>query len=157
MLTSQDFKNIEKQASKIYSGLELEIIQEIAERIANVGYANTVVYNNTAILQEMGVLYEDVISSVAKYNETSVSQIKKIFDEAITNLVRAFVDEEEYNDFMESKQEPITDIGSLIESIYIKEKIVYIKDSDLLGFDSSSPPAFQFNIHKLKQYNLFYH
>ena len=36
----------------------------------------------------------------------------------------------------------------------IKEKIVYIKDSDLLGFDSSSPPAFQFNIHKLKQYNL---
>ena len=50
---------------------------------------------------------------------------KKIFDEAITNLVRAFVDEEEYNDFMESKQEPITDTGSLIESIYIKEKIVY--------------------------------
>ena len=36
----------------------------------------------------------------------------------------------------------------------IKEKIQYIKDSDLLGFDSSSPPAFQFNIHKLKQYNL---
>ena len=36
----------------------------------------------------------------------------------------------------------------------IKEKIVYIKDNDLLGFDSSSPPAFQFNIHKLKQYNL---
>ena len=36
----------------------------------------------------------------------------------------------------------------------IKEKIVYIKDSDLLGFDSSSPPAFQFNIPKLKQYNL---
>lgn len=82
MLTSQDFKNIEKQASKIYSGLELEIIQEIAERIANVGYANTVVYNNTVILQEMGVLYEDVMSSVAKYNETSVSQIRKIFDEA---------------------------------------------------------------------------
>ena len=36
----------------------------------------------------------------------------------------------------------------------IKDKIEYIQDSTLLGFDSSSPPAFQFNLHKLKQYNL---
>ena len=36
----------------------------------------------------------------------------------------------------------------------ISDKIVYIKDSDLLGFDSSSPPAFQFNLHKLKEHNL---
>ena len=36
----------------------------------------------------------------------------------------------------------------------IKEKIVFIKDSALLGFDSSSPPAFQFNLHFLKKYNL---
>lgn len=82
MLTSQDFKKIEKQASKIYSGLELEIIQEIAERIANVGYANTVVYNNAVILQEMGVLYEEVINMVAEYNETSASQVRNIFETA---------------------------------------------------------------------------
>lgn len=50
---------------------------------------------------------------------------KDIFDEAITNLVKAFVEEKEYNDFMESNQEPINDTGSLIESIYIKEKITY--------------------------------
>ena len=82
MLTPQDFKQLEKQASKLYNDLELEIIQEIAERIANVGYANTVVYNNTAILQEMGVLYEDIINMVAEYNETSVSQIQDIFETA---------------------------------------------------------------------------
>lgn len=36
----------------------------------------------------------------------------------------------------------------------IEEKIVYIKDKDVLGFDSSSPPAFKFNLHKLKKYDL---
>ena len=50
---------------------------------------------------------------------------KDIFDEAINNLVKAFVEEKEYNAFMESNQEPITETGSLIESIYIKEKITY--------------------------------
>lgn len=50
---------------------------------------------------------------------------KDIFDKAITNLVKAFVEEDEYNSFMESTQEPITDTGSLIESIYIQDKITY--------------------------------
>lgn len=82
MLTPEDFEKIAKQAEKIYSELELEIIQEIAERIANVGYANTVVLNDILIAQEMGLMYQDIIKLVAKYNETSVSQIQEIFDTA---------------------------------------------------------------------------
>lgn len=82
MLTPEDFEKIAKQAEKIYSELELEIIQEIAERIANVGYANTVVLNDILIAQEMGLVYQDIITLVAKYNETSVSQIQNIFDTA---------------------------------------------------------------------------
>lgn len=82
MLTSQDFNILEKQASKLYGDLEFEIIQEIAERIANVGYANTVVHNDVIILQEMGVLYQDVIDMVARYNETNIGQIEDIFKEA---------------------------------------------------------------------------
>lgn len=82
MLTPEDFEKIAKQAEKIYSELELEIIQEIAERIANVGYANTVVLNDILIAQEMGLMYQDIITLVTKYNETSVSQIQNIFDTA---------------------------------------------------------------------------
>ena len=82
MLTSQDLKKIEKEASKIYINLEFEIIEEIAERIANVGYANTVVINDIKIAQEAGMLYKDVVNMVAKYNGASVSQIKKIFETA---------------------------------------------------------------------------
>ena len=62
MLTSQDFKQIEKQASKLYNNLEIEIIEEIAERIANVGYANTVVHNDVVILEEMRFI-------VSRYNK----------------------------------------------------------------------------------------
>lgn len=82
MLTEKDFKIIEKQAAELYGNLELEIIEEISKRIASVGYANTVVYNDVAILQEMGILYEDIIDIVAKYNEMSAPEIRTIFEKA---------------------------------------------------------------------------
>ena len=82
MLTQSDFINIEKQASALYESLELEIIEEIATRIAKVGYANTVVLNDIQIAQEMGVLYQDIISLVAKYNNSTYEEVAKIFEEA---------------------------------------------------------------------------
>lgn len=82
MITPSQWKQIEKQTNKLYNQLEIEIIQEIAERIANVGYANTVVLNDMLIAQEMGLMYQEVISLVAKYNNTSASQIEEIFETA---------------------------------------------------------------------------
>lgn len=82
MLTPEQWNQIEKQANKLYNNLELEIIQEIAERIANVGYANTVVLNNTLIAQEMGMLYQDIINQVAQYNNSTEIEIERIFEEA---------------------------------------------------------------------------
>ncbi len=82
MLTEQDFIRIEKQANSIYNNLELQIIEEIATRIANFGYANTVVINDLRIAQEMGYLYEDIIKLVAEYNNTTVEEVNRIFYEA---------------------------------------------------------------------------
>ena len=82
MLTQGDFINIEKQASALYENIELEIIEEIATRIARVGYANTVVLNDIRIAQEMGVLYQDIITLVAKYSNTSYEKVAEIFEEA---------------------------------------------------------------------------
>ena len=82
MLTEQDFINIEKQANSIYNNLELQIIEEIATRIANFGYANTVVINDLRIAQEMGYLYEDIIKLVAEYNNTTIEEVNRIFYEA---------------------------------------------------------------------------
>ena len=82
MLTEQDFIKIEKQAIGIYQNLELQIIEEIATRIANFGYANTVVLNNVQIAQEMGALYQDIIILVAKYNNSTYEEVAKIFEQS---------------------------------------------------------------------------
>lgn len=82
MLTEKDFINIEKQANSIYSNLELQIIEEIATRIANFGYANTVVINDIKIAQEMGILYQDIVKLVAEYNDTTIEEVNRIFYEA---------------------------------------------------------------------------
>ena len=82
MLTEQDFIRIERQANSIYNNLELQIIEEIATRIANFGYANTVVINDLRIAQEMGFLYQDIVKLVAEYNNTTVEEVNKIFYEA---------------------------------------------------------------------------
>lgn len=82
MLSEQDYIKIERQANKLYSNLENEIVKEIAKRINGVGYANTVVENNAKILQEMGILYSNVITIVAKETESSFSDISKILSDA---------------------------------------------------------------------------
>ena len=88
MLSQSDFINIEKQAVGIYENLELQIIEEIAIRIARVGYANTVVLNDIQIAQEMGVLYQDIVTLVAKYNNTSYEKVVEILEEAGTKTLK---------------------------------------------------------------------
>ena len=82
MLTEKDFIKIEKQVVQIYQNLELQIIEEIATRIANFGYANTVVINDLRIAQEMGFLYQDIVRLVAEYNDTTIEEVNRIFYEA---------------------------------------------------------------------------
>ena len=89
MLKNSDFDKIEKQVTLLYSDLELSIIQEIARRIANVGYINTVAYNNVVILRQMGLAYNDITMLIAEANNTNVSEIEKIFENAgLTALKR---------------------------------------------------------------------
>lgn len=88
MLTEQDFIRIEKEANSIYNNLELQIIEEIATRIANFGYANTVVINDMKIAQEMGFLYQDIIRLVTEYNNTSYEKVQKIFEEAGVETIK---------------------------------------------------------------------
>ena len=50
---------------------------------------------------------------------------KDIFDEAIENTIKAFVDEEMYEKFISGTQEEIKDYGSIIENIDLEEKVTY--------------------------------
>lgn len=53
---------------------------------------------------------------------------KKIFDESLKNIIKAFVGTEQYSKFLENTQEEIQDTGSLIENIDLQEKVTYKKD-----------------------------
>lgn len=53
---------------------------------------------------------------------------KKIFDEALERTIKAFVEEEEYKNYIASTQDEIVDTGSIIEDIDTQEKITYRED-----------------------------
>lgn len=57
--------------------------------------------------------------------ETIYVLSKDIFDEAVETTIKAFIDEDDYEDFMNSTQEEIKDLGSLIENIDLYENITY--------------------------------
>lgn len=82
MLTPEQWKQIGKKASNLYASLEIDIIAEIAERIERVGYANTVVMNDIIIAEQMGLLYDDIIMLVAKYNKTNENEVRTIFEQS---------------------------------------------------------------------------
>ena len=50
---------------------------------------------------------------------------KSIFDEAVQDTIKAFVDGEQYENFLAGTQEEVKDSGSMIENIDIEEDITY--------------------------------
>ena len=50
---------------------------------------------------------------------------KKIFDTAVENTIKAFVDEEQYEKFVSGTQEEVKDSGSMIENIDVDDEITY--------------------------------
>ncbi len=69
---------------------------------------------------------------------------KQVFIDSINNTIKAFVDEDAYNKFLNNTQEPIKDVGTLIEDVYvqndilIKETNISIKDQIFLNSDDLS-------------------
>ena len=50
---------------------------------------------------------------------------KEIFDNALEELIKSFVNNDDYKDYMNSTQKEIVDTGSIIKNIDIDEKITY--------------------------------
>lgn len=82
MLSLNDYKEIEKDITRLYNQLELEIIENIALRLTKVNFAKGVILNNVKVLQQMGLLYDDIIELVGKYNHLSSIEVKRLFEQA---------------------------------------------------------------------------
>lgn len=52
---------------------------------------------------------------------------KEIFDDALSELIKSFVDDDDYKSYMESSQKKIVDTGKIIKDIDVSENITYKK------------------------------
>ena len=80
---------------------------------------------STKIGGDQKVSEEETKKEAKKEKITINVTSKDIFDESIVDLIKAFIDEKDYNLFMEGNQPQIIDTGEIIESIYIKDDITY--------------------------------
>ena len=74
---------------------------------------------------------------------------KNVFTKSIKSSVLAFISEENYNNFKNNTQKPITDTGTIIEDLYIKNAIT-IKEGKI----STNDEIFT-NVDDLNKYLLF--
>ena len=133
-INSQEEKLKQKYGvSKIYTpkGVEIKKVVTYKDKFDS----NEKIYN--LLVKEQNFTVKGIIIEITKEESTEDSKEKKvtkktinvtskdIFDKAIINIIKAFVDEKEYNAFMEGTQAPIVDTGSIIESIYLKENVTY--------------------------------
>ena len=93
---------------------------------------NEQVYNKIIKIKQFtikGVVVTIDNEKVENYEKKHVYVLnKEIFDEAIINMIKSFVETEDYEAYMESTQKEIVDTGSIIQNIDIEEDIKYKKD-----------------------------
>lgn len=143
---------------KVYAPNELDVIKEVTynqkvsteeeiyEKIKDKspftinGYKITIKGIKTVDEEQGEITTEDIVVYVLD---------KELFNEAVKNTVEVFVPEENYNNFVNNTQKEITDVGTIIEDIYIKNEIT-IKE----GRISTEETIFT-DLDELNKYLLF--
>lgn len=99
----------------------------------NVTYSNSVnsneqIYNKIIASKKFTIQgYQVTIQNPDDAEDVKVVYVlsKEIFDEAIQNTIKVFVDDNEYEQFLNGTQEAVTNLGSLIENVDLYENITY--------------------------------
>ena len=126
---------------KIYSpkGLDIEKIVTYTGKISSIEeiYANIVDEKPFTVSGYQFTLKRTVteekedneLEDVTKTTKLYIMN-KKIFEDSITNVIKTFVGEEEYNAYKTKTQEEIVTTGSYIESVYLEDDIT-IKEAKI--------------------------
>lgn len=76
----------------------------------------------------------NIKSSDEDTEEVEINVIKKeIFDDALSNTIKAFVEVEEYTKYLNNSQEEIKETGRIIENVDIRDTVTY--KNDLISVD----------------------
>ncbi len=135
----QNLKN-EYKVDKIYApiGLETTRVKTYESEVDEV----KTVYDKIKDVEPFTVKgYEITISRSEDEIETLNVLRKEDFDTAVENTIKAFVDEENYEKYLEGKQEKIETTGSTIEDIRVMENITvkekYLSTEDKIFTDAN--------------------
>lgn len=87
MLTPEQLGHCADSMVMLYSELNETIIRDVARRIAKTATITDTGKLQLRALQNLGVLQQDVLASVAKYTQTSEEELQKIFADASASAV----------------------------------------------------------------------
>ena len=93
--------------------------------------SNDYIYNKMVNLKQFtikGIIITVSAKNDDKYETKNIYTTKKeIFDDALVSLIKSFVSDKEYNDYINSRQKEIVDTGSIIKSIDLNQNVTYKK------------------------------
>ena len=129
----EEFINTKEEELKKRYGVDTVYTPDGVEIKKNLTYntyvnTNEFIYNEIITSKNFTVRgYEITIDNPDEEDDVETIYVlsKEMFDEAVETTIKAFVDEEQYNKFMNATQDEIKDLGSLIENIDLYENITY--------------------------------
>ena len=133
-----------------YQATEFDIIKIFFEIDKNVKFNDLKILRNEPI--DVLIKYIDLYDS--NLNRTGIHQIDKDYDnEELRYSLRSILKNIPWVRKLFILM-PNEKVRYLKDYNLIKDKIVYVKDKDILGYDSSNDRAFQFRYWKLKEFGL---
>ena len=118
------------KVDKVYmpEGVTLKKVTTYTNKIDS----NQEIYNRLVALKQFtiqGVVITIDNKKIENYEKKYIYTLnKEIFDDAINNLIKSFINEDEYKSYMNDTQKEIIDTGSIIRNVDIDEEITYQKD-----------------------------
>lgn len=136
--------NLDIEKETTYSN-NIDTVEEIYEKIKDIAPFTISGY-------EIKIKGVEIVTDEYKETTKTVKLFvldEDIFTEAVEETIYAFVDKDQYNDFITSNQAEIVDVGNIIENIYIENDIT-IKKTNV-----SVEEEIFVNTDELSQYLLF--
>lgn len=87
MLTPDYLEHVADDVIELYAKFEQAIIRDIAKRLSKTNLLVPSVNHQIKVLQESGMLYEDIIKEIAKFTGKSEEKIKQIFENSAVKSI----------------------------------------------------------------------
>ena len=126
------------KVDKVYTPAELDIVKEITfEKDIQ---TNKQIYNKikdissftidgyVVKIKGLDTKDEETGKTIKGKNQYIYVLDKKVFTNSVEKTVKSFIKEEDYNNYANNTQKEIKDVGTIIDNIYLKNKITIKKD-----------------------------